>query len=73
MEYKEIDPNNVELPEEYKEFNKNFEEEENEHQSDNIKENGNEKDKENNKLLGTKIWVEDTRTQNASSDAIIIC
>ena len=73
MEYKEIDPNNVELPEEYKEFNKNFEEEENEYQSDNIKENGNEKDKENNKLLGTKIWVEDTRTQNASSNAIIIC
>lgn len=48
LEYKEIDPNNIELPEEYKEFNKNFEEEENEDQSDNIKENGNEKDKENN-------------------------
>ena len=48
LEYKEIDPNNIELPEEYKEFNKNFEEEENEDQNDNIKENGNEKDKENN-------------------------
>ena len=48
LEYKEIDPNNIELPEEYKEFNKNFEEEENEDQSDNIKENGNEKYKENN-------------------------
>jgi len=48
LEYKEIDPNNIELPEEYKGFNKNFEEEENEDQSDNVKENGNEKDKENN-------------------------
>lgn len=47
LEYKEIDPNNIELPEEYKEFNKNFEEEENEEQSDNVKENGKEKDKEN--------------------------
>ena len=49
LEYKEVDPNNIELPEEYKELDKNFEEEENEGQSDdNIKENGNEKDKENN-------------------------
>ena len=48
LEYKEIDPNNIELPEEYKGFNKNFEEEENEDQSDNVKENGNERDKENN-------------------------
>ena len=48
LEYKEIDPNNIELPEEYKEFNKNFEEEENEDQSDNIKEKKKKKDKENN-------------------------
>jgi len=49
LEYKEVDPNNIELPEEYKELDKNFEEEENEGQNDdNIKENGNEKDKENN-------------------------
>ena len=48
LEYKEIDPNNIGLPEEYKELYKNFEEDENEDKSDNVKENGNEKDKENN-------------------------